>query len=134
MRLSTLVGAPAGAGILRDTRAWHGATPNLSREVRALPSVEYSAPWRDGRQFQKTMPYEIWQTLSAHGQRICRHVRQAPGVWPHGAGRMEPLAARRRAAYQESAGESGSARTVYTDPRSAGTAVRIFNQDSDAGY
>ena len=27
MRLSTLVGAPAGAGVIRDTRAWHGATP-----------------------------------------------------------------------------------------------------------
>ncbi len=134
MRLSTLVGAPPGAGILRDTRAWHGATPNLSREVRALPSVEFSAGWRDGRHFQKTMPHEIWETLSPHGQRICRFVVQEPGVWPHGAGIMEPLAARRRAAYERSAGEGGSVRTVYTDPRSAGTAVRVFNQDRDAGY
>ena len=27
MRLSTLVGAPAGSAIFRDVRAWHGATP-----------------------------------------------------------------------------------------------------------
>ena len=27
MRHSTLVGAPAGAGVFRDNRAWHGATP-----------------------------------------------------------------------------------------------------------
>ena len=27
MRLSTLVGAPAGAGVFRDHRAWHGAPP-----------------------------------------------------------------------------------------------------------
>jgi hypothetical protein len=33
MRLSTLVGAPAGAGVFRDTRAWHGATPNVSRDA-----------------------------------------------------------------------------------------------------
>ena len=44
MRLSTLVGAPAGAGVFRDNRAWHGGTPNLSREIRALPNVEYGAP------------------------------------------------------------------------------------------
>ena len=60
MRLSTLVGAPAGAGVFRDTRAWHGATPNLSNEIRALPSIEYSAPSRTGRGFLKTMPHEIW--------------------------------------------------------------------------
>ena len=33
MRLSTVVGAPAGSGVFRDHRAWHGATPNL-RYVR----------------------------------------------------------------------------------------------------
>ena len=40
MRLSTLVGAPAGAGVFRDPRAWHGATPNVCREIRAMPNVE----------------------------------------------------------------------------------------------
>ncbi|MDH4144586.1 MAG: phytanoyl-CoA dioxygenase family protein, partial [Acidimicrobiia bacterium] len=35
MRMSTLVGAPAGAGVFRDLRAWHGGTPNVSRQVRA---------------------------------------------------------------------------------------------------
>ena len=30
MRLSTLVGAPAGSGVLRNTSCWHGATPNVS--------------------------------------------------------------------------------------------------------
>jgi ectoine hydroxylase-related dioxygenase (phytanoyl-CoA dioxygenase family) len=36
MRLSTLVGAPAGSGIFRDHRAWHGAvkpTSNLPLAV-----------------------------------------------------------------------------------------------------
>ena len=47
MRLSTLVGAPAGAGVFRDNRAWHGGTPNLGREIRTMPNVECGAPWLD---------------------------------------------------------------------------------------
>ncbi len=130
MRLSTLVGAPAGSGILRDTRAWHGATPNLSRQVRALPSIEYAAGWRDGAGFQKTMPYEIWTELSPHARHICRHIVEAPEVWPYGAGELQPLAARRREGYERAAGEAGEVKAVYTDPSSAGTAVRLFNHTS----
>lgn len=96
MRLSTLVGAPAGAGIFRDNRAWHGATPNVSRQVRAMPNVEYAAPWLDERAFRKTMPHEIWAQLSPHGQRVCRYVKAQPGVWPAGAGVMHPLQDERR--------------------------------------
>lgn len=95
MRLSTLVGAPAGAGIFRDNRAWHGATPNLSREIRAMPNVEYGAPWLDETWYKPTMPHEIWEALSPHAQRICRQIKSEPGVWPAGAGLMHPLAARR---------------------------------------
>ncbi len=45
MRLSTICPLPAGSAIFRDARCWHGGTPNLSREVRAMPNVEYFAPW-----------------------------------------------------------------------------------------
>ena len=134
MRLSTLVGAPAGSAIFRDVRTWHGATPNLSREIRALPSIEYSAPWRSGSGSQKTMPYAIWATLSPHAQHICRFIRQEPGVWPYGAGVMHPLTSGRRAAYQHDAGNKGEVTSVRTDPRSAGTALRLFNRDHDGGY
>ena len=96
MRLSTLVGAPAGAGVFRDNRAWHGATPNLSREIRAMPNVEYAPPWiAEAREFRKTMPHETWESLSPHGQHICRFLKAEPGVWPAGAGAMHPLASRR---------------------------------------
>ncbi len=99
MRLSTLVGAPAGAGVFRDNRAWHGATPNLSREVRALPNVEYGAPWLPNRErVKKAMPHAIWETLTPHGKHLCRHIKADPGVWPAGAGVMHPLASKRRAA------------------------------------
>ncbi|MEI9989635.1 MAG: phytanoyl-CoA dioxygenase family protein [Rhizomicrobium sp.] len=98
MRLSTLVGAKAGAGVFRDNRAWHGATPNLSREIRAMPNVEYHAPWVDASAYWKSMPHEIWETLSPHARRACRYIKTEPGVWPAGAGVMHPLAAKRKEA------------------------------------
>ena len=97
MRLSTLVGAPAGAGVFRDNRAWHGATPNLGREIRALPNVEYGAPWISGEHRKKTMPHYIWETLSPHAQRLSRPIKAEPREWPMGAGVMHPLASERRA-------------------------------------
>ena len=95
MRLATLVGAPAGAGIIRDPRAWHGATPNVSREIRAMPNVEYVSPWRGPAGLSKTMPHEIWLTLSDHGRKIAEPIKTEPGVWPAGAGVMHPLSAKR---------------------------------------
>ena len=97
MRLSTLVGAKAGAGVFRDNRAWHGATPNLSREIRAMPNVEYGAPWwNDETRYARTMPHAIWKMLSPHAQKIAARVVAEPGVWPAGAGQMHPALARRK--------------------------------------
>lgn len=99
MRLSTLVGAPAGAGVFRDNRAWHGATPNLSRQVRSMPNVEYAPHWMaQQREFAKTMPHEIWEILSPHAQQISRLLKAESGVWPAGAGVMHPLTSKRKAA------------------------------------
>ena len=111
MRFSTLVGAPAGAGVFRDNRAWHGATPNVSREIRALPNVEYGAPWLPGPR-KPTMPHAIWETLTPHAQRLARGVKADPGVWPPGAGVMHPLGSQRREAAKRMGGggerQSGS--------------------------
>mmetsp|Transcript_16701 Transcript_16701/g.47620 ORF Transcript_16701/g.47620 Transcript_16701/m.47620 type:complete len:449 (-) Transcript_16701:142-1488(-) len=104
MRLSTLVGAPAGSGIFRDHRAWHGATPNLSNEIRCMPNIEWTAPWLAGPGTPKTMPHEIWETLTPHGKHICRFVHSPPGVWPPGAGVMHPLAAGRFEAFKHMGG------------------------------
>lgn len=95
MRLATLVGAHAGGGVIRDTRAWHGGTPNLSREIRAMPNIEYAAPWVDEALFAKSMPYAIWETLSEHARHLTARVRTTPGVWPKGAGFMHPLSSKR---------------------------------------
>lgn len=57
MRYSTLVGAKAGAAIFRDNRCWHGATPNISKEVRALPNIEYVPAWKKPKKdANPTMP------------------------------------------------------------------------------
>jgi hypothetical protein len=73
MRLSTVCPAPAGAVQIRDVRAWHGGTPNLSDETRAIPNVEYYAPW-----FREPMLPGIsradHQRLSEHAQRLTRFV------------------------------------------------------------
>jgi hypothetical protein len=99
MKTSTLVGASAGAGVFRDNRAWHGATPNLSREIRALPNVEYAPHW-SASSAQKTMPHEIWESLAAHARHLAREVKCEPGRWPVGAGVMHPLANERKRARQ----------------------------------
>ena len=73
MRLSTVCPAPAGAVQIRDVRAWHGGTPNLSDEVRAIPNVEYYAPW-----FREPMLPSISRAdqlrLSEHGRRLTRYI------------------------------------------------------------
>ena len=96
MRWSTLVGAQAGAGVFRDNRTWHGATPNVSREIRSLPNIEFAPEWSDKEHFSKSMPHEIWETLTPHGKKICRRIKEEPGVWPEGAGVMHPLARERK--------------------------------------
>ncbi len=79
MRLSTVCPAPAGAVQIRDVRAWHGGTPNLSDRVRAIPNLELYAPWFR----EPTIPgisYEDHQKLSPHGQHITRYVVQDSSV------------------------------------------------------
>lgn len=75
MRLSTVCPAPAGAVQIRDVRAWHGGTPNLSDQVRAIPNIEFYAPWFR----EPTIPgisYEDHQRLTDHGKHITRYVVQ----------------------------------------------------------
>jgi hypothetical protein len=72
MRLSTVCPAPAGAIMVRDVRAWHGGTPNVSEAVRAIPNLEFYAPW-----FREPIvpgiSYRDYKTLSERAQRLVRH-------------------------------------------------------------
>jgi hypothetical protein len=71
MRLSTVCPAPAGAIQIRDVRAWHGGTPNLSDELRAIPNLEFYAPW-----FREPVipgiSYADHKKLSPHAQHLTR--------------------------------------------------------------
>jgi len=78
MRLSTVCPAPAGSVMIRDVRAWHGGTPNLSNEVRAIPNVEFYAPWYRSPT-KRSMPRELYDTLSDHGKALAQHVAAEPG-------------------------------------------------------
>jgi len=97
MKLSTVCPAPAGCAVFRDIRAWHGGTPNLSRDIRAMPNVEYFAPWFRSEAILRAMPYDRWQALSQHAQRISRYVVCDPGERVIGAGCMNPRARKREA-------------------------------------
>lgn len=71
MRLSTVCPAPAGAVMIRDVRAWHGGTPNISDEVRSIPNLEFYAPW-----FREPIvpgiSYRDFKTLSGRAQKLAR--------------------------------------------------------------
>jgi len=73
MKYSTICPAPAGAVLIRDPRTWHGGTPNLSKELRAIPNVEYYAPWFH-EPMARSMPRNIYESLSDHAQQICRYI------------------------------------------------------------
>ena len=97
MRLSTVCPLPAGSAIFRDARCWHGGTPNLSHGLRAMPNVEYFAPWFRSEALIRSMSYETWQTLSPHAQRICRFVVCDKGEVVIGEGFHHPRTAAREA-------------------------------------
>lgn len=78
MKLSTLCPAPAGSVVIRDIRAWHGGTPNVSDHVRSIPNIEFWAPWYR-EQTRKCMPREIYDTLSDHGRHLCQYIVADPG-------------------------------------------------------
>jgi len=73
MKLSTVCPVPAGSVLIRDIRAWHGGTPNLSDQVRAIPNVEYWAPWYR-EPAPVSMPRAIYDTLTDHGRQLCRYI------------------------------------------------------------
>ena len=72
MRLSTVCPAQAGSVQIRDVRAWHGGTPNLTDRVRAIPNVEFYAPW-----FREPMVPGISradaENLSDHARHLTRY-------------------------------------------------------------
>ncbi|MDG1207317.1 MAG: phytanoyl-CoA dioxygenase family protein [Pseudomonadales bacterium] len=71
MRLSTVCPAPAGAIMIRDVRAWHGGTPNVSDAIRSIPNLEFYAPW-----FREPIvpgiTYQDFKKLSPRAQELAK--------------------------------------------------------------
>eukprot|EP01050_Picozoa_sp_SAG11_P025483 SAG11_NODE_5766_length_1467_cov_1.391813_2_plen_167_part_00 len=87
MKLATTAPCPAGCALLRDVRAWHGGTPNLSAEVRAIPMAAFVAPWINPDVFGSSatgngvalLPRSVYEGLSEDGKRIGRRLPVAAG-------------------------------------------------------
>ena len=73
MKLSAVCPAPAGSVLIRDVRAWHGGTPNVSDHVRSIPNAEFYAPWFR-EPMPRSMPKRVYDTLSDHGKKVCRYI------------------------------------------------------------
>jgi hypothetical protein len=95
MRLSTVCPLPAGSAIIRDARCWHGGTPNLSQDVRAMPNVEFMAPWFRSEALIRSMSHDTWSTLTPHAQRLSRYVVCEEGEAVIGEGFNHPRRAER---------------------------------------
>jgi hypothetical protein len=108
MKWSTLCPVPLGSAVVRDNRCWHGGTPNLSDHARAMPNIEYFAPWFRSEGVNRCMPHEQWLTLSPHGRRISRYVAAGPGETVLGAGFNHPRAKAREAFIEQQQVEVGS--------------------------
>ena len=113
MRFSTICPLPAGSAIFRDARCWHGGTPNLSRDLRAMPNVEYFSPWFRSEALERTMPYERWLDLSPHAQRISRFVIGHPGEPIIGAGKHHPRRAERERIFNDELATMGKSGETY---------------------
>lgn len=84
-KLSALTPLPAGCAIVRDIRAWHGGTPNVSDEVRAIPNAEFYAEWVNLKP-RVSMPHSLWESLPSDDARArCRKIKAMPGqrIKPH---------------------------------------------------
>jgi len=70
---------PAGSCVVRDSRLWHGGTPNRRPYPRYLPnleffSIEYQRHLEEthhrGRFTAKCMPKEVFQLLSPRAKKV----------------------------------------------------------------
>ena len=73
MKYSTVCPTPAGSVVIRDLRAWHGGTPNVTQEMRAIPNAIFLAPWFHENQ-TPSMPRHMFDMLSEHGRHVCQYV------------------------------------------------------------
>lgn len=90
---STMSPAEPGTAVIRDIRAWHAGTPNLTTKDRPLPNCEFIAPSvamneelrkkllvKPDRDATKQMTYETWDTLPESAKHLTRFIHGEPGA------------------------------------------------------
>jgi hypothetical protein len=81
MKMNVTQPCTAGSVMLRDNRAWHGGTPNLSQFTRAIPVALYELPPETPTRTH-SLPYESWEKMTPMGKHICRYLVCDPGEEP----------------------------------------------------
>ncbi|MAE59719.1 MAG: hypothetical protein CMJ49_00010 [Planctomycetaceae bacterium] len=71
---NSIVCAPAGTGIIRDVRCWHGGTANTSDEIRPMTSVGYYAPWFRRPDYKHEIPAPVYETMSQRARHLVRYL------------------------------------------------------------
>ena len=64
-------------GVRSDLVLCAGGTPNLSNNVRAIPQSQFVPAWYRVR-FTRTLPHELFSSLSLRAQKICREIVASP--------------------------------------------------------
>ena len=89
---STMCPAPAGTAVIRDVRAWHAGSPNITTVDRPLPNCEYIAPFVVAdKELMKQhriskfpgnsqISFEDWEKLPEVARHLTRLVRAEKGV------------------------------------------------------
>lgn len=89
---STMTPAEPGTAVIRDVRAWHAGTPNLTVVDRPLPNCEFLAPnvamddelrkrilVKRDRDGTKQMSYETWSSLPEVAKHLTRFIHGEEG-------------------------------------------------------
>ena len=76
--------------------------------MRAMPNIEFYAPWFRSVGVNRCMPHEQWLRWSPQGGGISRYVAAAPGETVLGAGFDHPRAKEREAFLEQQAAEVGA--------------------------
>lgn len=72
---NSIICAPAGTGLIRDVRCWHGGTANHSDHARPMTNAHYCAPWfRTG--LTKSIPKRHFEKMSDRAQHLCRFIAE----------------------------------------------------------
>jgi ectoine hydroxylase-related dioxygenase (phytanoyl-CoA dioxygenase family) len=75
-----------GDVMIRDVRALHRGTPNLTQAPRPMVVIGYSRSWYFRPEVKIDVPENVFQSLSARGKRLLRYMPRVDNVEAVAAG------------------------------------------------